>query len=134
MLGLVRMVRRALLGVLFAVGLAALVGGGCLSPTLPIPPPDVPDSLHETSAGHWQVAGDCTPGARVTVLDVRTGRGAVVEDLTRAGRYVVELEAQACDLAWVMQEVDEEQSGQTGFRIGERSRDGTGDADAGTCP
>ncbi len=126
------MVRRALLRALSAVGVSALVGAGCLSPTLPIPPPDPPDSMHATAAGHWQVAGDCTPGARVTVLDARTGRGAVVEDLTRAGRYVVDLEAEACDPAWVMQEVDEERSGQTGFVIGARSRNAP--VDAGACP
>lgn len=125
------MVRRALLRVLVAAGALALAAGACLSPTLPIPPPDAPDTIHQTSAGVWQVAGDCTPGARVTVMNVRTGRGAVVEDVTRVGRYVVDLEAEACDPAWVEQVVDEQSSGQTGFVVGERARDGS--ADAGSC-
>jgi hypothetical protein len=126
------MVRRALLRVLVAAGVLSLAASACLSPTLPIPPPDVPDSIHETSAGVWQVAGDCTPGARVTVMNARTGRGAAVEDLGRVGRYVVELEAEACDPAWVEQVVDEQPSGQTGFVVGEHARDGS--VDAGSCP
>jgi hypothetical protein len=126
------MARPSLPRIAIAIALGALASIGCLSPTLPVPPPDVPDSIHETAAGHWRIAGDCTPGARVTVLDVRTGRGAVVEDLTRTGRYVVEIEAAPCDTAWVAQEVDEQQSGQTGFVIRDHASDGT--SDAGACP
>ena len=125
------MSRRSTVRLLCLIGVVSIVGGGCLSPTLPIPPPDPPDSMHPTTTGHWQIAGDCAPGARITVLDERTGRGAVVEDLTRTGRYVVDIEAEACDPAWVMQEVAEERSGQTGFVIGTRARDGS--ADAGAC-
>lgn len=125
------MVRRTLLRVLTLVGAAALLGGGCLSPTLPIPPPDPPDSMHATAAGLWQIAGDCSPGALVTVLNERTGRGAVVEDKAQTGRYVLEIAAEMCDPAWVMQEVDQERSGQTGFVIGPRDRTGAGDG--GVC-
>jgi hypothetical protein len=124
--------RRALLRILAVLGLAALAGAGCLSPTLPIPPPEPPDTMRPAATpGHWQIAGDCSPGALVTVLDERTGRGAVVQDLAHTGRYLVDVEAEACDAAWVMQEVDGQPSGQTGFVIGERTPNGA--ADAGAC-
>ena len=88
----------------------------CLSPTLPLPPPDVPDSVSEGSTDLWQISGTCIPGALVTVFDTVTNRGMVVEDAARIGSYHVSLAGQACDFVWVMQETsDGNISGQTGF-------------------
>jgi hypothetical protein len=89
---------------------------GCLSPTLPLPPPEQPSIITAgVAAGTWDVRGDCTPGARVTVFNEKTGRGVVVEDRSGVGRYQVTLEGAECDLAWVEEEVDQELSAPTGF-------------------
>ncbi len=89
---------------------------GCLSPTLPLPPPDEPSSMVLVRDGVWGIAGTCLPGAEVIVLDQVTGRGAAVVDLTRSGRYYVELAGSQCDLASVSQTSGGDVS-ETGFVI-----------------
>lgn len=99
--------------------LAALVGSACLSPTLPLPPPDAPKSIHPSAAGEdmWAVTGDCDQGAIVTVFNEVTGEGAVVEDRDMTGTYTVLIKASLCDLAWVKQEVGLDSSSRTTFVI-----------------
>jgi hypothetical protein len=99
--------------------LAALVGSACLSPTLPLPPPDAPTSIHPSATGEniWAVTGDCDPGAIVTVFNEVTGKGAVVEDRDMTGTYTVLIEASLCDLAWVKQETGLDTSSRTTFVI-----------------
>jgi hypothetical protein len=95
---------------------AALSLAGCLSPTLPLPPPDQPTIITAgATPGTWDVRGNCTVGARVTVFNEKTGRGVVVEDRGGSGSYQVTLEGAECDLAWVEEEVDQELSAPTGF-------------------
>ena len=61
--------RRLLALALWAAGLAA-----CLSPTLPLPPPEEPTSISASAVeGYWDVRGQCTPGAVVLVKNVATG-------------------------------------------------------------
>ena len=87
-----------------ALALFAVVATSCLSPTLPLPPPEAPDVLHASSEpGVWQVSGACSPGARVTVLNEATGRGAVFEDRDGTGRYSVDIEALRCEAGSVTQ-------------------------------
>lgn len=109
-------------GVLF-IALLALFAPACLSPTLPLPPPEMPSSMHPSSTGQglWTIAGDCDPGALVTVFNERTGQGAVVEDREKTGRYSVLIRAEVCDLAWVKQELGQDVSLRTTFEIEERS-------------
>jgi hypothetical protein len=88
----------------------------CLSPTLPLPPPEQPDTISESSAGLWQISGTCIAGAVVTVFDSVTHRGIVVQDVAQVGSYHVALPGQACDYVWVMQETDgDDVSSETGF-------------------
>ena len=90
---------------------------GCLSPTLPLPPPDVPQSITQAPDGTWQIHGTCIAGATVTVLDMNTGRGSVYEDLNRGGSYTVVLQASQCDFVTVKQEANNEESAETGFLL-----------------
>lgn len=58
-----RLVRRALLGALLAIG--------CYSPTLPLPPPLTPD-ISITSTGDYRLKGGALPNAPVFALNSRT--------------------------------------------------------------
>jgi hypothetical protein len=98
-----------------------LVLAGCVSPTLPLPPPGAPDGLSvETATGEWKVAGTCVPGALVTVFNEVTGEGSVIEDRDADGRYEVLVKAQRCDTAWVLQSLGQDVSAPTTFVIVER--------------
>lgn len=107
------MLRRAALRLAAALIAALLAGAGCLSPTLPLPPPDEPNTIRPSSdnPGLWEVSGDCYEGARVTVFNDRTRKGAVAEDTDLNGRYTVEIKAELCDLILISQEVVTEDSG-----------------------
>ncbi|TKD00816.1 hypothetical protein [Polyangium fumosum] len=122
--------RRSLLRFLAAALLAALPG--CLSPTLPLPPPEPPDSISPQAAtpGLWTVSGACLEGAIVIVFNERTGAGAVVEDRDRDGRYEVQIEAELCDLAWVAQDLGEDESARTTFVVQDRTPSGLVDPSA----
>jgi len=122
--------RRASLRFLAATLVAALAG--CLSPTLPMPPPDAPDSIAPLSAtpGRFTIAGSCIAGALVVVFNERTGEGSVVEDRDADGRYEVEIDAELCDLAWVSQKVGEDESAPTTFVVQDRTPSGPVDPSA----
>ncbi len=97
-----------------------LVLAGCVSPTLPLPPPDAPSNLAEdASTGLWTISGSCTQGSFVTVFNEVTGNGVVVEDRDQDGRYSVQIAAQRCDTAWVQNTLGQDVSAQTGFVIQE---------------
>lgn len=96
----------------------ALSGSACLSPTLPLPPPEV-DSISETAAGTWQVRGTCSPGAEVVIVDDATGRGVVVEDRERRGIFFAAIQADPCDVIIVTQSVGSEDSSASRFVIQE---------------
>ena len=93
--------RRHLLTFAFAAA-CALLGASCLSPTLPLPPPDV-ESVQDAGRGQWTVAGSCIPGAVVSVFNDKQGQGVLFEDSDHQGRFVVTLTADLCDSAWVSQ-------------------------------
>jgi hypothetical protein len=78
----------------------ALLGTSCLSPTLPLPPPDV-ESVQAAGPKQWTIAGSCTPGAVVSVFNETQKRGVLVEDTNLTGRFVVDLAADLCDTGWV---------------------------------
>src|SRR5689334_1966561 len=100
------MPRRPLLSLAFAAA-CALLGASCLSPTLPLPPPDV-SSVQQSAPGTWTVTGTCKPGAVVSVFDENRGKGVLVEDRENTGTFVVELPADLCDFAWVSQTLGNE--------------------------
>jgi len=101
-------IARALLGAALALAPAA-----CLAPTLPLPPPDEPESVQASGEGQWELRGSVSPGATVVGVVERTGRGAVVEDRDGDGRYVLIVEAQLCDVVDVWQQDGEETSAST---------------------
>lgn len=104
------------LPVLALISAFALVVPSCLSPTLPLPPPETPSTIHAgTTPGTWDVFGQCDPGAIITVFNDKTGRGVVVEDRDMTGSYHVLLEGTQCDAAWVKESLGAEESAPTSF-------------------
>jgi hypothetical protein len=101
---------------LASLALAALAVG-CLSPTLPLPPPDAPETIRSVGTDRWGIGGTCVEGAEVVVLDQVTGRGSVYVDLERTGRYYVEIDAKTCDLATVAQTAHGQSSATTSFTV-----------------
>lgn len=100
--------RRAALRFAFALATSLLAGAACLSPTLPLPPPEPADTMRPSGAeGMWLISGNCTPGARVSVFNERTQRGVIEDDVDGNGRYHVEIEAELCDTLLVWQELHE---------------------------
>jgi len=114
-----------------------LAVASCVSPTLPLPPPEEPESMQAIEAEDgtfgelWQVSGTCLPGAQVTIFNTVTERGVVVLDGDGDGRYTAILPATLCDLALVSQERDDEASADTGFVVQEVAS-GT-PVDSATC-
>lgn len=118
--------RRRLLLALLPVGWVLTAAPSCLSPTLPLPPPDVPTDIAEAqSADTWTVDGACLVGARVTVLNEATGLGAVYEDRAKAGTYSVTIHGKLCDPAVVYQQlgdvVSDDSSGAATFILAPHS-------------
>jgi hypothetical protein len=109
----------------------ALAFAGCLSPTLPLPPPEEPDSIQQGTDGVWELRGDCLAGAEVIAVNERTGRGAVFVDLQQTGRYVVVIQGEACDVAVLSQFSGDEGSGE--IRTVLREVEGSIDQDPGVC-
>lgn len=117
MLKVLAMLRRGFHRFGFLAVAGALFASSCLSPTLPLPPPDVETSSAAPDGKHWVISGTCTPGALVTVLNDVTGMGAVYEDRSETGKWFVEIEAEQCDKAWASQQHGSDDSGRTGFII-----------------
>jgi len=117
------------LGLIAIVG--ALAGASCLSPTLPLPPPDVETVSQSSERGQWSVSGTCAPGALVIVFNDETGQGAVYEDRTLSGKWYVHLEAEQCDRAWASQERGTDSSTRTPFTVDEITVDAPNGS--GTC-
>lgn len=121
-------VRLALIG-----ALGVLSGSACLSPTLPLPPPEKPDVIeNDASTGFWTISGDCNAGAIVMVFNENTGEGAVIEDRDGNGRYKVTIKGDLCDMGWVKQESGLDTSSRTTFTIEERTS--AGPVDPAACP
>jgi hypothetical protein len=108
--------RRLSLRLLASFALVALAAPSCLSPTLPLPPPEVPDAIRIGSAtGTWEVFGHCTRGAIVTVFNENAGVGVVFEDRDATGSYHVIVEGAECDVARVWEDVGGERSASKTF-------------------
>ncbi len=118
--------RRFLLGLGLTAIVSALASASCLSPTLPLPPPDVESITPAAEPGVWNVAGTCAPGALVTVLNEDTGLGAVFEDREETGHWSVQLAAEECDLGWVSQQRGSDDSPRTSFTVEPYSPDQPG--------
>lgn len=114
------------------LALLGLLLAGCVSPTLPLPPPE-PTEIHPAATeGAWIITGKSNePHALVVVQNVRTNQGVSVVTDESTGSYTVELEAKPCDTAEVL-ELDDgsHEIGRTSFVI-EPTTNGFGD---GSCP
>ncbi|XXX82758.1 hypothetical protein WMF30_28605 [Sorangium sp. So ce134] len=119
------MLRRAL-HLAFALATSLIAGAACLSPTLPLPPPEPADTMRPSTSqeGVWEISGNCAPGARVSLFNERTQRGVIEEDTDENGRYHLEIEAELCDVLLVWQELEgnggDESAAQT-FVVEERT-------------
>jgi hypothetical protein len=102
----------------------ALLGASCLSPTLPLPPPDI-ESVQTIDQRQWTIAGSCRPGAVVSVFNVTQNQGVLVEDLDFTGQFVVTLDATLCDSAWVSQVSRAEASAEAKFVVEPQSLNDT---------
>ena len=109
--------RRLLLPVVVGAWLA-LGGSSCLSPTLPLPPPEVPETIFQSGPGEWTITGNCQPGALVSVMNEKTDRGESVQLRPNETSYSVVLEANECDVATVIVVLDGE-SASTSFVVQE---------------
>ena len=88
----------------------------CLSPTLPLPPPEEPAHISQSlQTGEWEVRGRCTPGALVLVKNVDTGEVVGLEDRNEDGQYLIRIAADACASGEVNELLDDELSDTTGF-------------------
>lgn len=90
-----------------------LLLGACLSPTLPLPPPEEPGTIIELGDGEWTLTGACIEGAQVIGYNDATGRGSVFIDRGTDGIYTLVLEGEACDVVVLQQIVGDEASGET---------------------
>lgn len=106
--------RRLVLPILALASALALMAPACLSPTLPLPPPDQPSTITAgATPGTWEVFGSCREGALVTVMNEKTGQGVVVEDRARSGSYHVTIEGAECDVASVRETVLDDEGAET---------------------
>ncbi len=103
----------------FALSLALpVVFAACLSPTLPLPPPEEPDGVGLSGDPDiWEVRGQCTPGALVLIQNLATGLIVGVEDQDADGRYLVRVEGQTCDPAEVRELIGNASSDGTFFLL-----------------
>jgi hypothetical protein len=108
----------------------ALSLGACLSPTLPLPPPEQPDGIAQTEPGMWDVRGSNTPGSVVLVKNLNTGVIAGIEDKDADGRYLVHVEGDLCDAAEVYEIIGNDTSDSTFFVL----EDVVSGEPVGDCP
>jgi len=112
----------------FALAAAsALLSASCLSPTLPLPPPDV-ESIQQVGATLWTIAGSCSPGAVVSIFNETQNQGVLIEDRDLEGKFVVNLKANACDVGWVVQSLGTETSNHTPFVVEALSLNSAGES------
>ncbi len=91
----------------------------CLSPTLPLPPPEEPDgvAMSSTEEGVWDIRGSSTPGAVVLIKNVSTGIIAGTEDDDGDGRYFIRVEGDLCNGAEVQELIGNDTSDTTFFLL-----------------
>ncbi|HEY0463210.1 MAG TPA: hypothetical protein VGC79_03330 [Polyangiaceae bacterium] len=77
------------------VGAALFAVGGCLSPTLPLPPPGDPTVSATDTAGLVRLTGSVEPESHVLALNHSTG--LIRGQYTKSGLYDFTLEAQERD-------------------------------------
>lgn len=76
-------------------GVAALLLTGCLSPTLPLPPPEKPVVTQPDAQGNIELSGDVDPGSIAEAFDLRTNR--LYGQETDSGHYDFKMPAHSGD-------------------------------------
>jgi hypothetical protein len=95
--------------------LSSLALGACLSPTLPVPPPEAPGDVGLGADGLWELRGRCTPGAVVLVRNLDTGLITGVEDRDANGSYFMRVAGELCARAEIWELIGDDVSGATFF-------------------
>ncbi len=123
-------------GWLLVAGLGAIALGlpGCLSPTLPLPPPDAPYPEGPDHQGYYRLTGTVPAGpAEVMVLNYETDR--IFGQNTADGAYEIFVAGSAGDGLALWYTSGGQKSSAVGFVIPESTAaiadDGTPDTDAG---
>ena len=100
-----------------ALGLALLVPSACLSPTLPLPPPDRPDTIEGPDTdGNVRLSGTVPPNGVVYALNSATDIGAF-QRTREDGHYDFLLAAVAGDEILLSYSLDRENSQTLRFAI-----------------
>ncbi len=100
---------------LLAVGAASLLGG-CLAPTLPLPPPDKPDVFGPDPQGNVTLSGYVPQYALAQAVNLRTGQIAG-QATDASGYYEFQLGAQIGDECVFWYNQDTERSPSVPFKI-----------------
>lgn len=87
---------------------AAIAVVGCLSPTLPLPPPSEPVVTGPTEAGLLRLRGSAPERSWMHAYNRNTGNGAFQE--VRAGRYDFTIQAKTGDRLVLWYAMDGEES------------------------
>ena len=85
----------------------------CISPTLPLPPPDVPDG-RDLGNGQYRLQGSLPMLGTVFIHNPRTSLGVNAGPLKS---YDIAIAAQKGDTLWLWYEVDGDQSSTVTFRV-----------------
>jgi hypothetical protein len=123
--------RRPLITLLALASALTCTAASCLSPTLPLPPPEVNAISASATEGQWRISGSCVEGAIVTVFDDTSGEGVLMEDRSGFGHWVIDLSATQCDTVRIWQEVGGERSVSSKMVVA--PWDGSGPADSPLC-
>jgi hypothetical protein len=99
--------------VLAWAGLSVLGAPACLSPTIPLPPPEVPDTL-QVGEGRYKLRGALPFVARVIVRNERT---SLIVGLENVLLYELEVLAEATDTMILWYETDVDISSPAIFRL-----------------
>jgi hypothetical protein len=103
---------------LFSIALGCAVlgsSGGCLAPTLPIPPPSVGSLTGPDASGFVTVSGEANPDAFVFLLNEETSSG-VIGHAMPSGHYDLRVMASSGDSLTLWQMVGSE-TGQLVTRV-----------------
>lgn len=112
-----RVDRRGALGLsLFAAMAVALLSSGCLSPTLPLPPPSRPDVTAPDADGNIRISGVVMSRATAYAHNQRTDE--IVGEVTGAdGAYNLILQAEVGDRIAVWQSLNTKESDSVEFIV-----------------
>jgi hypothetical protein len=84
---------------------AAFGGSSCLSPTLPLPPPEPSDIRPASTPGRWIIVGSSNQASAEIIVRVASDTTGPSTTSDASRRYSVEVDAKLCEVA-ILQELD----------------------------